>query len=104
MEVKNRNDIFRRGMIQDNRHRIVLTQGVAYCENKERIVELVRDFDSFTGGNDPYEEHDFGMIEVNGQKYFFKIEYYDLNYEWGVDPHETSEYALLMTIMRADEY
>jgi hypothetical protein len=35
--------------------------------------------DSFTPDNDPYEEHDFGKIEVSEHVIFWKIDYYDVD-------------------------
>jgi hypothetical protein len=42
-----------------------------------KLFSLVQEFDQFTGDNDPYAEHDFGKVTLNGEDYFFKIDYYD---------------------------
>jgi hypothetical protein len=42
-----------------------------------KILEAVAKFDAFDEGNDPYGEHDFGAIEVEGERLLWKIEYYD---------------------------
>ena len=57
----------------------VITLGVAALgqEAVERIVQAVAAFDDFCHANDPYEEHDFGSFEVEGETIFFKIDYYD---------------------------
>lgn len=102
-EIVERNDKFRKAFFQDKNHKIVLTQGVLEDPNQEAVVDLVKNFDSFTEDNDPHGEHDFGRVEVNREKYFFKIDYYDLNYDYGADPLE-DEYNCVLTIMRADEY
>ena len=34
-------------------------------------------FDDFNEGNDPYQEHDFGSVEYDGDKWLWKIDYYD---------------------------
>ena len=41
--------------------RVVLTQGILALEGFEQFVvlNLVREFDTFTPENDPYGEHDF---------------------------------------------
>ena len=44
---------------------------------RARAIELTRTFDEFTSDNDPHEEHDFGSFEIDGQKFFFKHDYYD---------------------------
>lgn len=98
-----RNDRFRKTMISDSRHRTVLTASVAESQSRDKIIEAVRNFDEFTGGNDPHGEHDFGRVNVDGDSYYFKLDYYDLNYEYGADPDE-EEYALLLTIMHTSDY
>ncbi|MCH8957714.1 DUF3768 domain-containing protein, partial [candidate division KSB1 bacterium] len=56
-------------------------------------------YDNFDDGNDPYGEHDFGVIELTGQpKIYWKIDYYDANFEYGGDVNR------LLTILLADEY
>ena len=41
--------------------RVVLTQGILALEGFEQfeVINLVREFDTFTPENDPYGEHDF---------------------------------------------
>ncbi len=41
------------------------------------IFVAVQDFSKFTEDNDPYGEHDFGSLKFEGQKVFWKIDYYD---------------------------
>jgi hypothetical protein len=54
---------------------------------------------------DPYGEHDFGNFEVAGQKFFFKIDYYDPNLEFGSeDPGDPQKTTRVLTIMLAEEY
>jgi Protein of unknown function (DUF3768) len=57
----------------------VMTPGVAAlgAEAVARIVKTIAVYDDFCHANDPYEEHDFGSFEVDGQTIFFKIDYYD---------------------------
>jgi Protein of unknown function (DUF3768) len=40
------------------------------------IREKVELFDSFTEDNEPHGEHDFGAFEHEGQRVFWKIDYY----------------------------
>jgi hypothetical protein len=102
-QIAKSNDLFRTTMINSPRHRIVLTEGVASSIDRELIITKIREFKDFSRDNDPYKEHDFGKVVVNGKDYFFKIDYFDSNYEMGVD-HYSEPYALLMTIMLASEY
>ena len=56
-----------------------MTAGVAAlgAEAVARIVKTIAVYDDFCHANDPYEEHDFGSFEVDGQTIFFKIDYFD---------------------------
>jgi len=59
----------------------------------------------FTKDNDPHGEHDFGAIDLEGERYFFKLDYYtpDLSAS-SDDPADPEKTARVLTIMRADEY
>ena len=85
----------------------VITPGIAALgqEAVERIVQTVAVFDDFCHANDPYEEHDFGSFEAEGEKIFFKIDYYDrtLTYH-SPDPADPLLTKRVITIMVADEY
>ncbi len=55
--------------------------------------------------NDPYGEHDFGAIDHNGQKIYWKIDYYDPDLKYGSkDPSGPVQTARVLTIMLANEY
>ena len=74
-------------------------------DQKLALTRLVREFDDFNEGNDPYQEHDFGSVEYDGDKWLWKIDYYDPNYEHGSeDPANPAVTRRLMTIMLASEY
>ena len=74
-------------------------------DQKLAIIRLVREFDDFNEGNDPHQEHDFGSVEYDGDKWLWKIDYYDPNYEHGSeDPANPAVTRRLMTIMLASEY
>jgi hypothetical protein len=57
----------------------VLTTGVVALgpEAVARIVKTIAVYDDFCHANDPNGEHDFGSFEADGQKIFFKIDYFD---------------------------
>lgn len=70
-----------------------------------RVLELVAAFDDFSKENDPYAEHDFGMVEIDGEKIFFKFDYYDPTLQWGSeDPADESKTCRVLTIMYSHEY
>ncbi|TAJ19920.1 MAG: DUF3768 domain-containing protein, partial [Dehalococcoidia bacterium] len=58
--------------------KIMMTAGINALPDavKAQVLSAVRSFSEFTTDNDPHKEHDFGSFEVNGQKCFWKIDYY----------------------------
>ena len=103
-DIKTLNDNFRKTFIGG---RVMLTAGIRAKTQDEiaEILEKVRSFDNFTTANDPYGEHDFGSFDYKGQKIFFKIDYYDLNYEYmSENPADPTITNRVLTIMLADEY
>jgi hypothetical protein len=85
----------------------VITPGVAALgqDAVELIVKTIAVFDGFCHANDPHEEHDFGSFEVDGQKIFFKIDYYDKAMTChSPDPADPSVTQRVITVMLADEY
>jgi hypothetical protein len=86
---------------------VVMTAGVAALplDVKARVLLAAQAFKDFDEGNDPHGEHDFGSFEVDGESYFFKVDYYapDMQHgsEYPGDPERTTR---VLTIMRADEY
>ena len=85
----------------------VITPGVAALGQQavERIVKTIAVYDDFCHANDPYEEHDFGSFQADGQTIFFKIDYYDKNLTYhSPDPSDSCVTERVITIMLADEY
>ena len=85
----------------------VMTPGVAAlgAEVVERIVKTIAVFDDFCHANDPHEEHDFGSFEADGQKIFFKIDYFDRDLSLhSPDPADPNVTERVITIMLAEEY
>ena len=98
------NDNFRTTFIGGQ---LYLTIGVAEMpiDVKAQALLLVKTFKDFTGGNDPHGEHDFGSFEVAGEKFFWKIDYYDLDRRYGSeDPSDPEKTTRVLTIMLAEEY
>ena len=87
--------------------RVVMTQGVSEMpmDERARILLAVQSFKDFDAGNDPHGEHDFGSIELAGETYFFKVDYYSPDLQGGSeDPADPEKTTRVLTIMRADEY
>lgn len=86
---------------------IMMTSGISALPEPDQaaIFKLVKTFNNFSEDNDPYGEHDFGQVEHNGRKAFFKIDYYDTSMQWASpDPTDPSMTVRVMTVMLANEY
>ena len=57
---------------------IALTREMVNCKN-------------FDAENDPYGDHSFGVVEVNGHRAFWKIDIYDMDYSFGVSLPEATD-------------
>jgi hypothetical protein len=102
--IRNLNDRFRK-TLEGGRAlvtRDVLARGEAFAS---QVIAAVKAFDAFTPDNDPYGEHDFGAIEIDGARVFFKIDYHDLGEQAGSpDPADPTVTVRVLTIMLAEEY
>ena len=99
------NDRFRRGDCTLGQY--LITTGVQSLlpELQSQLIRLVQQLDFFTADNDPYGEHDFGKVTLNGEDYFFKIDYYDPTLtRHSEDPASPNATRRILTLMRADEY
>ena len=88
-------------------------------ETRIKLFAAVRDFDEFVQHNaetvqdsgevvhenDPYGEHDFGKVVIDGQDFFWKIDYYDHTLRFGSEnPADPTITTRVLTIMMASEY
>ena len=102
--IRELNDDLRKHLIGGG---AVMTAGIAAlgAEVVQRIVKTIAVFDDFCHENDPCEEHDFGCVELEGQKIFFKIDYYDKTLAAGSpDPSDPAVTERVITLMLAAEY
>jgi hypothetical protein len=86
---------------------VMFTNGVNAldAQTQSSLLRRVAEFTEFKADNDPYGEHDFGKIEIEGESYFWKIDCYDKSLESGSpDPSDPAVTTRVLTIMRADEY
>jgi hypothetical protein len=101
-KIRALNDAARRTLIGC---KVMLTSGVQALGKLPDVLAAVRSFDEFHAGNDPYGEHDFGSMELFGEKLFWKFDYYDLALSFASpDPSDPSVTARVLTIMLAEEY
>lgn len=87
--------------------KVMTTQGINLLPEATQlgIFRAVMEFDQFSQANDPYGEHDFGKITVDGHNCFWKIDYYDNRMEFGSEnPANPDVTTRVLTVMLTDEY
>lgn len=86
----------------------VMTRGIANLgeEMVANVINAMREYSDWSPDNDPYGQHDFGVIKLAElQKVFFKIDYYDARMEYGSDdPSDPEKTTRVLTLMLAEEY
>ena len=101
LRIRDLNDTFRK-TLDPTLGRVMLTAGVNALPSdvSAMAIRKVAMFD-----NDSHGEHDFGSFELAGDKFFWKIDYYDRNFEFGSDdPADTAKTNRVLTLMLAAEY
>lgn len=61
--------------IRKNQDILYLSKGIQSLSDKDvtKILNKIKNFNSFINENDPEQLHDFGIIEHNGEQIFWKI-------------------------------
>jgi hypothetical protein len=104
LRIRELNDAFRQSLAGSRSccSDAVSQRGVAFAI---AATAAVCAFDTFTPDNDPYGEHDFGAFTLDGEKLFWKIDYYDLSVHFGSnDPADPEQTTRVLTIILTDEY
>ena len=104
--IRELNDSFRK-TLDPTLGRMMLTAGVNALPSDVSAIAIrkVATFDVFSADNDPHGEHDFGSFELCDDKFFWKLDYYDRNLEFGSDdPADPSKTTRVLTLMLAEEY
>ena len=86
---------------------IVMTNGVAALglAPVNSIFKAIAAFSTFTPDNDPWAEHDCGVMEVDGHRLIWKIDYYDRSRTChSPDPADPKVTVRVLTVMLAEEY
>lgn len=102
--IRTLNDRFRQTLYGGT---VLVTAGIMALgpDAQAGVLAAVQAFDAFDEGNDPWGEHDFGAIDIDGERVFFKIDYYDLTRAMhSEDPTDPAKTERVMTIMLANEY
>jgi Protein of unknown function (DUF3768) len=102
--IRTLNDAFRNTFVGGA---VMITAGVEAMplDRRRALLQKVRSFEAFGEDNDPHGEHDFGAVDEAGERYFWKLDYYDRTMESGsTDPTDPTVTTRVLTIMRADEY
>lgn len=109
LKIRKLNDEFRKNLISKTGiiyWKLILTKWVLWFSEYQqiKIIKKAIAFNKFTEDNDPYGEHDFWTIEIYWTKFFWKIDYYDKNCEYGsLDPSDEKKTTRVMTILLAEE-
>ncbi len=82
-------------------HKLMLSESVASLPRSTMatLFHAIKTFQNFTEGSDPYSEHDFGSLFLEGEKYFWKFDYFDDDFEFFKENGNR-----VLTIMNAAEY
>jgi hypothetical protein len=104
VRIRELNDTFRRTFAGGT---VYVTAGVNALETQLKVALFmaVQNFTGFTKDNDPYEEHDFGTIELGPRRFMWKIDYYAPDMERGSEDFADPETTVrVLTVMLAEEY
>jgi hypothetical protein len=107
--IRDLNDRFRRGDVGVPGRRL-MTIGVQALLADDpvktaRLTQVIAGFSAFDADNDPWGEHDFGALDFEGARLFWKIDAYAPDMEHGSeDASDPEKTVRVLTIMLAEEY
>ncbi|HEY9864093.1 MAG TPA: DUF3768 domain-containing protein [Candidatus Obscuribacterales bacterium] len=84
--------------------------GLLPPQQQQQLLQLLKEFNSFSPDNDPYGERDFVTLELDGDRYFFKIDYFEKSAwlkgeEIGANsPEDVNTTWRVGTLMESSEY
>ena len=103
--IRDANDRLRRDLVGGQ---VLVTPGIQALsdETRAKAFDAIQNFAAFDAEqNDPYGTHEFGAVEVDGERVFWKIDAYDKSLQYGspdaADPTVTTR---VLTILLASEY
>ena len=75
---------------------LTLTPKVLLSEKTWEILWKVQNFTAFNNDNNPHGERDFGIVEVDGESYHFKFDYFqDDTLQYAAENHLIEAYRVL---------
>lgn len=111
--IAEQNDAFRRsiagavtGMLVPP-GRVMMTSGIAARDAafQSVLIAAVVAFDGFNADCDPHGWHEMGVLEIEGETVWFKIDLYDEAYEYGSsDPTDPRFTRRMLTLLFPSEY
>jgi len=89
--------------------RMHLTSSLAMAEDGLALeaVQAVGEFDVFEPENDPDGSHDFGAVDIRGEKVFWKIDLYEAgsDFRYGAEaPDNPATTMRVLTVMMASDW
>ena len=103
-KIRSLNDQFRKTL---QGGKLMMTTGIqSLGDDAVALILLsIQDFENFTRENDSHGEHDFGSFKHDGEKIFWKIDYYDKTMEFASpDPTDSKVTTRVLTVLLASEY
>jgi len=103
--IREANDRLRRDLVGGQ---VLITPGIQALseDTRAKVFDAIQNFSEFdVEQNDPYGTHEFGAVDVEGEKVFWKIDAYDKNLQYGSpDAADPSVTTRVLTILLASEY
>jgi hypothetical protein len=103
------NDAFRTslGAVCGIPGQVVFTHGIEAKGSvfAKQAIKAVQTFAAFDDGNNPRRERDFGIVRIDGETVYFKIDLYDADYRYGTpEPANPAVTRRVLTVLLASEY
>jgi hypothetical protein len=111
--IAGQNDAFRRSILGTNpaadalQGQFVMTRGVAALgpDAQLALTRSVASFDAFNADSDPHGWHEMGVIDLDGTTVWFKIDLYDVDYQYGSsEPSDPEQTRRVLTLLLPSEY
>lgn len=104
LRIRILNDQFRKN---PSLGKFVMTRGIAALpvEVQALLIKAVMEFDDFGPDNDPWGEHDFGVVEALGRRAFWKIDVYSKDMNFGSpDPGDARVSTRVLSLLLPEEW